>query len=156
MPEGDANEWVEVRSFYSLVNLDQARMLLGTRGIPHRTLNEDTLRMRHHVVFAVGGAKLLVPRSQLGRAEECLGVPRASDEEVNYALRVHRSKLVFCLAGGVSIPVGLAAWFRMGDLRATLSVMFVAFLAFVLMVGPHLVPKAVLKRGSAAQRGKQK
>lgn len=146
MNDQQSNPWVEVQRCYGLVSLDEGRALLGARGIPCRVTNESALRMRHNSIFATGGAKLLVRRQELERAQDCLGLARATDEEINYALRVRKSKQLFAMSAGVGGLFGVVIWLRTREFQAAFGVGFIASLVFAVYVGQFFIPKAILRR----------
>lgn len=108
VPEQD---WVLLRRFDSLIELDQIRMLFDAEDIETEVKDDHTLQADPVISFAIGGARLMVPRGDLERAtvilHERFGEPDiARVEELD---RVFKKNLLAILLPVVMVILVLLA-----------------------------------------------
>jgi Putative prokaryotic signal transducing protein len=118
------SEWIAVASFSQPVEAHLARTRLEAEGIPCVVGNEHLVRVDWLLSNAVGGVKLMVPRSELERARDALRprphlvvvgghgelaegemiCPRCRSDDVYYSRYSRRVASVFILLLGFLIP----------------------------------------------------
>ncbi len=135
-----------VGQYHSLVEFDRARAVLDGAGFETFSENESTLQMRPALGTALGGARLLVPKSEADRARALLGTSQRDALETNYVLRVQRSILSSILALCVAVVMGITVGVRMGEVETGLSVALIGGFVCFLALSQILVPKPKSKR----------
>jgi rubredoxin len=118
------NDWVAVASFSQPVEAHLARTKLESEGIPCVVGDENLIRVDWLLSNAVGGVKLMVPRSEVERARDALRprprlvvvaergepsdgdliCPRCRSDDVYYSRYNRRIAGVFILLLGFLIP----------------------------------------------------
>jgi hypothetical protein len=81
----DNNAWVEVDSFTFPDEARLAKALLESAGIAVMLENEHLLSINWNLTNAIGGLRLMVPRSELERGRELLAQRIPDDELVAQA-----------------------------------------------------------------------
>lgn len=127
------SEWVTIRQFDSLVQLDRAVLALDRVKLESRKRDDHTLQSDPAFSLVIGGARLEVRAEDEAAAREVMAELFGVPDEALVADIDRKVKSRLALALGASVLVAVVGWLVTGDPEAGLGVAAVAMLCGFIM-----------------------